>query len=118
MALELNLHGRWNLYEVLLGYSRDEVDGYRRVLRAYRAAQAAAQQGHASAPIGAAVQGISAGGDQPMLARDAVRQASLVPGGDRWSGGRFATRAEVKTARGEMREYRDRRRAGEDAPLP
>jgi hypothetical protein len=116
MPLVLNLRGRWNVYELLLGYSRDEVDGYRRVLGRYRAAQAAAQQGHATDPVGAAVQGLFAGGDQPVLARDAVRQASLAPAGDRWTGGRFASRSEVRTARRAMREHRDRRRSAGEGP--
>lgn len=112
MALTPNLRGRWNVYELLLGYDRDEVDEYRRVLGAYRAAQAAAHQGHASAPIGAAVHGTFDGG---LQMQDAVRQASLVPLGDRWTGGRFATRAELKTARRAMRERRDRRLAGSES---
>jgi hypothetical protein len=111
MPLRVNLRGRWNVYELLLGYSRDEVDAYRRVQGAYRAAQAATQQGHASAPIGAAASALGTFGDQPVLARDAVNQASIVTG-DRWDGGRFASRAEVRTARREMRAGRDARLAG------
>jgi hypothetical protein len=71
MPLRVNLRGRWNVYELLLGTF----------------------------------------GDQPVLARDAVNQASIVTG-DRWDGGRFASRAEVRTARREMRAGRDARLAG------
>jgi hypothetical protein len=113
MTLRVNLRGRWNAYEVLFGYSRGEVDDYRRVLGAYRAAQTAAQQGHASAPIGAAVQGLFS---DPALTQNAVRQPSLAPGGDRWAGGRFASRAEVRTARRDMRRARDQRRAAGESP--
>jgi hypothetical protein len=106
MYVRVNLHGYGSVYELLLGYTREETSLYLAVRDSYRAGRAAARADKPTTPQGAATNGFLAGlqSVSAIIPRPVIQAGRSEP-----DTRRFASAADVRTARREMRNERDAR---------